>query len=248
MDERQITAIISEKGPINFRNLLALAKPADRAIVELKVLHMVKKGVLRAERAGKDIMLAMGVPVEVPATGFSNAEVALVVTLPVGVSARHMGPTGYMDMLDALTLLITGARRELRICSPFADYETVAVLYPSFRKAASKGVYVKILVRSASSHKLLTTLKGIKDIYSKLGMPERFAVRRYEVSVAGLLVEAVHAKLVISDRDAAYVGSGELRKHSLTADVEVGVLMRGAAVMQLVELFDAVWERAEKLI
>jgi len=248
MDEEQIVATVSKAGAISLPDLLALAKPADRSIVELKVLRLVKKGVLRAERAGGDIMLAAGTPAEALATGFSSAEVALVVTMPVGVPVRRIGPPSCMDMLDALTLLITGARRELRISSPFADYETVALLYPSFRKAASNGVYAKVLVRSAPSRELVAALRGIKGIYSRLGMPQRFAVRRYEVSVAGLLVEAVHAKLVISDRDAAYVGSGELRKRSLTANVEVGVLMRGATVMQLVDLFDAVWERAKKLI
>jgi hypothetical protein len=45
----------------------------------------------------------------------------------------------------------------------------------------------------------------------------------------------------------AYVGSGELRKHSITADVEIGVLLRGAVVKQLVDLFDAVWERAKSI-
>jgi phosphatidylserine/phosphatidylglycerophosphate/cardiolipin synthase-like enzyme len=249
MDEQQIKAVVSERGPIRLSDLLALASPSERPLVQLKVLHMVKKGILRVERAKKDILLLEGPSEEekTEASPFINSEVAIVATLPLGTQHTRAGLKKCIDMLDALNMLISGAKRELRISSPFADSETVALFYPSFRKAAGNGVGIKFLIRSARDRQLLTALKNLGDIYARLGIPNRFSVKRYEVNVAGLLVEAVHAKVVISDHDVAYIGSGELRKHSLTADVEIGVLVRGAVVEQLVDLFDAVWDRAADL-
>jgi phosphatidylserine/phosphatidylglycerophosphate/cardiolipin synthase-like enzyme len=114
-------------------------------------------------------------------------------------------------------------------------------------EAAGGGVMIKFLTRSARDRQLLAALRSISDVYAKLGIPDKFSVKCYEVSVAGMLVEAIHAKVVIADRRVAYVGSGELRKHSLTADVEIGVLLRGAAVEHLADLFDVVWEKAATL-
>ena len=248
MDEEHIMAIVSEKGPLRLSELLALADPAEKALVELRVLRMVKKGVLRVKRIGRDILLIAGTPSEqAGVTQFMSTEVAIVATLPLGAASRRAGLPNHIDMLEALTMLIAGATRELRISSPFADPETVILLYPSFRKAAGSGVAIKFLTRSATNRQLLAALRNIKDIYVKLGVPDKFSVRCYEENVAGLLVEAVHAKVIISDYDMAYVGSGELRKHSLTANVEIGMLVRGAVVKELVGLFDAVWERARNI-
>jgi phosphatidylserine/phosphatidylglycerophosphate/cardiolipin synthase-like enzyme len=249
MDEQRIKSVVSEKGPIRLSKLLACASPGERALVELRVLHMVKKGILRAERAEKDILLTVGPSGEekAEASPFVNTEVAIVATLPMGVQHKHAELRRCIGMLAAFNMLIAGAKWELRISSPFADPETIALLRPSFRKAAGGGVMIKFLTRSARDRQLLAALRSISDVYAKLGIPDKFSVKCYEVSVAGMLVEAIHAKVVIADRRVAYVGSGELRRHSLTADVEIGVLLRGAAVEHLADLFDVVWEKAATL-
>ena len=248
MDEQQIRALVSERGSMRLSELLALAKPADRALVELRVLHMAKRGTLRVKPVGKDMLLfAETLSEGAEAAQFVEAEVAIVATLPLGGTIRRARLPNCIDMLEALTMLITGAKRELRISSPFADPETIAMLAPSFRKAAGKGITVKFLTRSEENQQLLAALRAIYNTYAKLGIPDKFSVKWYEERVTELLVEAVHAKVVISDDDMAYVGSGELRKHSLTADVEIGVLLRGAVVRQLVDLFDAVWGKAKSI-
>jgi len=247
MEDDQIIATVSKKGRISISELLASVEPAERAVAELRVLRLVKRGVLRLEPSGQGMILTMGASQGREPIPFESAEVALVATMPLGAHSLSGRPRSYIDLLDALNTLIAGAKRELRISSPFADPETIALLRPSFRRAAGGGVMVKFLTRSARDRQLLAALKSLYDTYAKLGAPDKFSLRCYEESVAGLLVEAVHAKVVISDDDMAYVGSGELRKHSITADVEIGVLMRGAVVKQLVDLFDAVWERAKSI-
>jgi hypothetical protein len=47
MDEQQIRALVSERGSMMLSELLAFAKPADKPLVELRVLHMAKRGTLR---------------------------------------------------------------------------------------------------------------------------------------------------------------------------------------------------------
>jgi hypothetical protein len=42
MDEWQIKTMVSEKDPLRLSELLVRANPADRAIVELMVSHMLK--------------------------------------------------------------------------------------------------------------------------------------------------------------------------------------------------------------
>jgi phosphatidylserine/phosphatidylglycerophosphate/cardiolipin synthase-like enzyme len=249
LDEQQIKAIVSERGSVRLSELLACTNPDKKALVELRVLHMIKRGVLKASWAGRDMLLTATPDGEgrAEANPFTNAEVALVVTLPISVQRGRGLLQRYIDTLDALNMSISSANRELRISSPFADPDTVALLYPSFRKAAGRGVRVKFLVRSARDRQLLTALRNVRDVYMRLGIPDMFSVRCYEVNVAGLLVEAIHAKVVIADRELAYVGSGELRRHSLIADVEVGLLVRGVAVERLVDLFDVVWDRASDL-
>jgi len=59
---------------------------------------------------------------------------------------------------------------------------------------------------------------------------------------------STHAKLVISDYNSAYIGSGEFRKNSLLANFEVGCLVEGPQVFGICEVFDLMFKNSRRII
>lgn len=69
---------------------------------------------------------------------------------------------------------------------------------------------------------------------------ERAATRILDYGGADLSQETFHAKIVLADGVAAYVGSANLLRRSKMANLECGVLVEGPAVQAVKVLLDAV--------
>jgi phosphatidylserine/phosphatidylglycerophosphate/cardiolipin synthase-like enzyme len=69
---------------------------------------------------------------------------------------------------------------------------------------------------------------------------ERAVTRIIDYGGADLSNETFHAKVVLADGVAAYVGSANLLKRSKTANLECGMLVEGPAVQAVKVLLDAV--------
>ncbi len=69
---------------------------------------------------------------------------------------------------------------------------------------------------------------------------ERAATRIIDYGGADLRQETFHAKIVLADGVAAYVGSANLLRRSKVANLECGILVEGPAVYAVKVLLDAV--------
>ena len=75
---------------------------------------------------------------------------------------------------------------------------------------------------------------------------EASATRIIDYGSANLANETFHAKIVLADGVAAYVGSANLLKRSKSANLECGMLVEGPAVGAVKVLLDAVTTIAER--
>lgn len=129
---------------------------------------------------------------------------------------------------EAFALLIVRARRRVRICSPY--FLPPTLLLDALRMAARSGVKVEIMV-PASSDSRLTDL--ISDTYIEDLLDAGAEVYRYE---NGFL----HAKILIVDDETVSVGTANMDYRSLTANMEVTVLIRDREVARsMAATFDA---------
>ena len=137
------------------------------------------------------------------------------------------GPSRH-TIAEAFALLIARARRRVRICSPY--FLPPTLLLDALRMAARSGVRVEIMIPTSSdSH--LTDL--ISDTYVDDLLDAGAEVCRYE---NGFL----HAKVLIVDDETVSVGTANMDYRSLTANMEVTVLIRDREVARnMAATFDA---------
>lgn len=141
-----------------------------------------------------------------------------------------------MPTLDAFRFVIAAADGQLRIASPFIEANGLKPLAPWLRAAAARGVELVLLNREPQgSPSAATAREALARLFGT-----RFRAARYHITAERRQLLSLHAKLVIADESVAYVGSAEVRRHSLELNFELGVLIRGDSVSGLARLFDAI--------
>jgi hypothetical protein len=158
-----------------------------------------------------------------------QGETTLVATQP-----EQLVPA--MPTLDAFRFVLAAANMRLRIASPFIEASGLGPLAPWLRPAADRGVELVLLNRDPGGS---PTAAAARDALQRL-FGARFRIASYHITAEGRQLLSLHAKLVIADENVAYVGSAEIRRHSLELNFELGVLVCGVAVPGLVKLFDAI--------
>ena len=128
---------------------------------------------------------------------------------------------------EAFAALIVRARRRVRICSPY--FLPPTLLLDALRLAVKSGVKVEVMVPAASDSRL-TDL--VSDSYVEDLLDAGADLYRYE---AGFL----HAKVLLIDDQAASVGTANMDYRSLTANLEVTVILRDReTVRRMAATFD----------
>jgi phosphatidylserine/phosphatidylglycerophosphate/cardiolipin synthase-like enzyme len=59
--------------------------------------------------------------------------------------------------------------------------------------------------------------------------------------------ETFHAKVVLADRDAAYVGSSNMNKASKERSMELGLVVQGRAAQQIARALDSIMRVADSV-
>jgi phosphatidylserine/phosphatidylglycerophosphate/cardiolipin synthase-like enzyme len=143
-----------------------------------------------------------------------------------------------MATLDAFRFVIAASSRELRIASPFIEHDGLGLVAPWLERAAERGVALTLLNRDPGGSSTAHLARGaLTRLFGT-----RFRVASYHITNEGKQLLSVHAKLVIADDHAAYVGSAEIRRHSLELNFELGVLVVGEQAAALARIFDAIAE------
>jgi len=176
------------------------------------------------------------------ATASSSAE--LVTTLPADVQANL--PKSVRPIRITIRHYLAQATNTVRIANPYFD-DTDHVL-DDLAALPRRGVDLKLITREIDTdNPNQSAIDAIEEITDQLSDDERehFYVRDfYDTDQYDNQIGATHAKAVIVDEDVAYLGSANLTRLSLTGNFELGVLLRGELVADLVAVFDAMFEHA----
>jgi hypothetical protein len=166
--------------------------------------------------------------------------VRLVITEPGEKSAlrneiarRHAIPPSVFQTTDALINLARGTKREFIVLVPFIDEEGAEFLLTLFSLCADT-VHRCLICRPLSE---LPAFRRRSEAFANLG------VYAYEYALPAALPsgrETFHAKVVLADNSAFYVGSSNLMGSALERSLECGVIVHGESAQQLYNVLDAV--------
>ena len=173
--------------------------------------------------------------------------VEVVLTLPGNPSQlrdtlrRRGWVEAKLEHTEAILLhLATQAIERFAVLSPFIDAGGMRSLLTLLR--ATKGSVRRVVVTRCQDGVLPPPLQGARSDLASLGV----AVYNYWLPRQGGY-ETFHAKVLIADAEAAYVGSANLTQASLGLSMELGTFLRGQSVKTLVEIMDAILSIATRV-
>lgn len=155
-----------------------------------------------------------------------------------------------IDTIDCFKTLIESSVDIIRICSPFMqsdviDEDAFPELTSCISNAFNRNVKIKILTRDLKTRGD-REIAWIRNLAKYLKKENNLSIVDYHLlDGSGKILSSIHAKLIISDDKMAYVGSAELRKNSLIANIEVGCLICGPQVSGLCEIFDTMYSKGK---
>lgn len=137
------------------------------------------------------------------------------------------------DLMARLIQLARNAESELLVVTPFFTRFGVDTFVDHLARATDRGVNVTLLTRDVagggdnSGH-----VSQIFETVVESGKETNLSILEY-ASDHGRL----HAKTLITDRKKAYVGSANLTTYSLKNAIEIGLIVEGSVVEDIVEFF-----------
>lgn len=172
----------------------------------------------------------------------SSSSAELVATLPADVQSKL--PHSVRPIRISIRRYLAEATDTVRIANPYFD-DTEHVLN-DLAALPRRGVDLKMVTREVDvDNPNQSAVNAIENITGQLSDDERkhlFVRDFYDTNQHDKQIGATHAKAVIIDEQVAYLGSANLTRLSLTGNFELGVLLRGEAVPDLVAVFDAMFD------
>jgi len=244
-------------GAVRLSEILSSARSEEeRARLELLVLWKVKNGEIRLIERGGERILTVGSPPRArlmgkrphaAPKGLEKTDLLLAVSAPPSSSSEVLSLPGVLDFREAIAKVLQSAREIIRMSSPFIDYPGVAFFLEELRGLAERRVRMRLLTRQSRDLDFRRAIRLMAGLYARSGFSEGFEARSYLERYSGVLLEGVHAKLIISDSDLVYIGSGELRAGSYISNFELGVIAKGYVAEIASKIFDSVWKRSVKI-
>ncbi len=183
-------------------------------------------------------------------TSSSNTDTVsaeLVATLPTNVQSKL--PKSVRPIRISIRRYLAEATDTVRIANPYFD-DTEHVLN-DLAALPRRGVDLKLVTREVDTDDPnQSAVDAIEEITGQLSDDERkhlFVRDFYDTDQYDKQLGATHAKAVIIDDQIAYLGSANLTRLSLTGNFELGVLLRGELVADLVAVFDAMFDYARPI-
>lgn len=144
---------------------------------------------------------------------------------------------------DALIALASTARSRLAILSPFLD--DVGMDWVEELFAAPLAGVERILIVRGTDLALRELLDSRRAEHIRHGIKVyRYAIE-HDPNTRDAKVETFHAKIVLCDRDAAYIGSSNMNRASRELSLECGVHIGGPCVRPVATLVDSILSIAE---
>jgi PLD-like domain len=155
---------------------------------------------------------------------------ALVATLPAHLHGL-LHPPPIRQTAGVLLELMDAAHTEIIVAAPFVDARAVDFLSGSIVMAGSRGVAVRVMTSSRQSMPFV-------DLVKKWPPHSPGNLRVTEI-LTDLSPLGSHAKVLVVDREVAYVGSANITGAGLGRHVEIGVMLSGPQIADLVQLLNA---------
>jgi phosphatidylserine/phosphatidylglycerophosphate/cardiolipin synthase-like enzyme len=155
----------------------------------------------------------------------------LATALAANIASEYVALTRTTDAFRHLAGL---ARERFTVMIPFIDLVGAEWAADLFETAAASE---RLLVVRGGSQ-----LAGCGEAGQRI---QRAVTRIIQYGGADLTEETFHAKIVLADGVAAYVGSANLLRRSKSTNLECGMLVEGPAVNAVNVLIDAVITMAE---
>ncbi|AZN39560.1 phospholipase D-like domain-containing protein [Paenibacillus albus] len=164
---------------------------------------------------------------------FSETPV-LLATVPQHFSHNMDLENQIEDLFSTIHKLITDSREEIILASPFFEEEGVNMLANTLQYAIRRGVKVKIITRRTSEN-----ISIIKKLISNIdgGLRKNLLIYEYRERIEGESF-TFHAKVLVSDRSRAYLGSANFTQYGFERNIELGVLLKGKQVIPLYSLLN----------
>lgn len=144
---------------------------------------------------------------------------------------------------DALIALASTARNRLVILSPFLD--DVGMVWVEELFAAPLAGVERILIVRGTDSSLRELLDSRQSEHATKGIRAfRYAIR-HDPHTRDAKIETFHAKIVLCDNDAAYIGSSNMNRASRELSLECGVHIAGPCVRPVATLIDSILSIAE---
>jgi HKD family nuclease len=190
------------------------------AEVEEAIGHLFASKSVQVIELGEDLEDTVVTLVEASQAAPSIME--LVVTNP-------WGRVSLKSTLRTFQQLCTETKHEICVLSPYVDLLGISMLKEELTNAATKGVSFRLITRDPerAAVEFLTAIFGPNCVRMLADREKRYQL---------------HAKLLLVDESAAYVGSAELRLNALVRNIEIGVIIREKGIVSALHaLFESLW-------
>jgi hypothetical protein len=144
---------------------------------------------------------------------------------------------GLHDTKDNLIDLASRAKKQLVIVSPFVDAPGLDWISHLF-DTTEPSVQRVLVVRAAEQR--VKNLLGSRAGYFRNNKSRVFSYAIPRESQGSLAIETFHAKIVLADRDRAYIGSSNMNLASREISMECGVTLTGPCVRPVATLIDII--------
>ncbi|MCX8197018.1 MAG: phospholipase D-like domain-containing protein [Candidatus Micrarchaeota archaeon] len=130
---------------------------------------------------------------------------------------------------DEVVSLIRSAEKTIDIQMYLITSEEIM---KELEAAAKRGVYIRIILEPRVDDK---RKEKTASLLLAFGCQVKWASMSYKLT---------HSKMIIVDKKRALVGSINLSKNALNENREVGVIIEGSPVSDLMKVFEEDWEKA----
>lgn len=145
------------------------------------------------------------------------------------------GSWGLLDTSELLPTIAELAQNTFTVMSPFMDEMGATIVFNLFERTAATARYLVLRMNSGG-----TPPRGLSGIWHKLDalgvQVLNFRIDKEDSSGN----ETFHAKVVLADATAAYVGSSNMHKWSFEYSLELGLYVRGKAASRIADVLEAV--------
>lgn len=208
------------------------AREAEDIVLQLEV-----EDILTAEQLDDATLRTVFEGAELLATQSDPPENSILATLPRDdpAFASVFTETPVEQLLSHTIELIQSASDRLVILSPFLTEAAYNQLRPALHTAAGAGASIDLITRALTyedeDYNRTFTNRVLDD--PKLGP----STTCYEY-INDATWTTFHAKVLIADRERAYLGTANITHPGLTGNLELGVLFRDETVESLVHVVD----------